>query len=185
MSDIHSLYTVRRPKTLGRPGKAPLSGCFRTPEKRLGLFNASPPGAGDGGKVAGLAVWLHLSHGSSAFFFFLPQVPSMSKVAAAVLGGLALAPSFVAPSVGLRGAQQRTHASGAESSSNGFGRATGLGAAAVCLVASQRRVNCQAFDPSSQVGATKPLGFFDPAGHGAFWERSAARLHEGYRREGF
>ena len=90
----------------------------------------------------------------------------MSKVAAAVLGGLALAPSFVAPGQGLRGAQPHTRAQGDSSSLQGLGHATGLGAAAVCLVASQRRVGLKAFDPSSQVGATAPLGFFDPAGHG-------------------
>ena len=49
-----------------------------------------------------------------------------------------------------------------------------LGAAAVTAIASfvtgkrptraAGAVQCQAFDPSTQVGATRPLGFFDPAG---------------------
>ncbi|CAK9037602.1 Fucoxanthin-chlorophyll a-c binding protein E, partial [Durusdinium trenchii] len=82
-----------------------------------------------------------------------------------------LAPSSSSPGSQLRGAQVSQPAAKTQTSTAAGGV---LGAAAVTAVASfltTKRQSaraggsvCYAFDPSKQVGATKPLGFFDPAG---------------------
>lgn len=97
-------------------------------------------------------------------------------VAAVAVGALA-APAFLAPSTSspasqLRGAEVSHSAPKTTQSSTAA--AGVLGAAAVTAIASfvtgkrptraAGAVQCQAFDPSTQVGATRPLGFFDPAG---------------------
>eukprot|EP00434_Breviolum_minutum_P033120 symbB.v1.2.029305.t1/scaffold3191.1/size61598/5 len=100
----------------------------------------------------------------------------MSKgcIAAIGLGALA-APAFLAPSgtgSQLRGVEVSSPAPRTSQSSQ---ITTGvIGAASVAAVASfvigkrpsnqPTPVACHAFDPSTQVGATAPLGFFDPAG---------------------
>ena len=100
----------------------------------------------------------------------------MSKgcIAAIGLGALA-APAFLAPSgtgSQLRGVEVSSPAPRTSQSSQ---ITTGvIGAASVAAVASfvigkrpsnqPTPVACHAFDPSTEVGATAPLGFFDPAG---------------------
>lgn len=103
----------------------------------------------------------------------------MSRVgAAAITVGALAAPAFLAPSASSHGSQLRgaevSHS--APKTTQSSTAATGvLSAAAVTAVASfvtgkrtssraAGPVQCQAFDPSTQVGATAPLGFFDPAG---------------------
>ncbi|CAE7250238.1 FCPF [Symbiodinium natans] len=101
----------------------------------------------------------------------------MSRVGAAVaLGGLTLAPAFLAPGSSTPSTPVQKNLRTAEPSSSRAGpsfstsAASVLGAAAVAsLVASKKPVRsgavaCQAFDASSQVGVTPPFGFFDPAG---------------------
>lgn len=120
--------------------------------------------------------------GSSYFFLDKKEAgnrcarPTMSKgcIAAIGLGALA-APAFLAPSSTasqLRGVEVSSPAPRTSQSSQ---ITTGvIGAASVAAVASfvigkrpsnqPTPVACHAFDPSTEVGATAPLGFFDPAG---------------------
>eukprot|EP00446_Apocalathium_sp_SHHI-4_P003820 CAMPEP_0177181542 /NCGR_PEP_ID=MMETSP0367-20130122/15985_1 /TAXON_ID=447022 ORGANISM="Scrippsiella hangoei-like, Strain SHHI-4" /NCGR_SAMPLE_ID=MMETSP0367 /ASSEMBLY_ACC=CAM_ASM_000362 /LENGTH=109 /DNA_ID=CAMNT_0018628409 /DNA_START=72 /DNA_END=398 /DNA_ORIENTATION=+ len=100
----------------------------------------------------------------------------MSAAAVAGLVGLSFAPAFLSPGlsqgsqVTLRGAsapvQRQVGSSAASVTSIGL-----LGTAAVAVFAAVRpaartrkAVACCAFEPASQVGATKPFGFFDPMG---------------------
>ena len=100
------------------------------------------------------------------------QPAAMSRVSAAVaLGGLTLAPAFLAPTVPSTPGQKQLRvaepASSRAAPSASACAAGVLGAAAVAsLVAKKpvRAVTRQAFDASSQVGVTPPFGFFDPAG---------------------
>ena len=97
-------------------------------------------------------------------------------VAAVAVGALA-APAFLAPSTSSPASQLRGAAvshSAPKTTQSSTAAAGVLGAAAVTAVASfvtgkrptraASAVQCLAFDPSTQVGATAPLGFFDPAG---------------------
>jgi hypothetical protein len=104
-----------------------------------------------------------------------------TTTALAVIGGVSLAPAFVLPrpastQTQLRGTSQ-IHAEQVKQpsfviSSEPSCTVGVLGlAAAVSLVAGAKKqvsrstlVSCSAFEPSSQVGATPPFGFFDPAG---------------------
>mmetsp|Transcript_36376 Transcript_36376/g.81205 ORF Transcript_36376/g.81205 Transcript_36376/m.81205 type:complete len:431 (+) Transcript_36376:70-1362(+) len=102
---------------------------------------------------------------------------SSLRTAALTAGGLALAPAFLAPSSkgavsqgSLRGAPSPAAAAStqAHSALPSACAVAVLGAAAASATAAKKparaAVVCQAFDPSAQVGATAPLGFFDPAG---------------------
>ena len=98
----------------------------------------------------------------------------MSRVGAAVaLGGLTLAPAFLAPAVSSKPGQKQLRVAEPTTSRAGPPVSTCtagvLGAAAVASYVAAKKpvrpaVTCQAFDASSQVGVTPPFGFFDPAG---------------------
>ena len=102
----------------------------------------------------------------------------MSRVsAAAITVGALAAPAFLAPSTSspvsqLRGAEVSHSAPKTQSSNAAVGVLSAAAVTAVASFVTGKRpstraagvVQCQAFDPSTQVGATAPLGFFDPAG---------------------
>jgi hypothetical protein len=99
---------------------------------------------------------------------------SRTTVAVAALGGLTLAPAFLVPSVQAPSKQLRsvsqvsTSAEGSSAASTCVAGIVGTAAIASYVAASKRPANrlvtCNAFEPSSQAGATPPFGFFDPAG---------------------
>ena len=128
------------------------------------------------------SIWMFLCIVWPKYFFWegdkKQRLIVMSRLgAAAITVGALAAPAFLTPSASSPGSQLR----GAEVSQSvpkttqNSTAAGVLGAAAVTAVASfvtgkrpstraAGPVQCQAFDPSTQVGATAPLGFFDPAG---------------------
>ncbi|CAE8607674.1 unnamed protein product [Polarella glacialis] len=105
---------------------------------------------------------------------------SGATFAVAGLVGLSLAPAFVLPSTrqgttqaALRGVAAPSAPAAQAQSLSAPAVAGVLGVAAIVSVASRKPsargaakvvVACKAFDASAQVGATAPIGFFDPAG---------------------